>query len=121
MIAFLAIVAGLTAVALCASAMTKATAVRPFDKTPVGPWGLLTRTSDQRRSLSAEERRWQTLLLKAEDDQGTWRAVGDRLTQLENTLGGEPPAGSSINFDRSELRATIARLEALTEGRSETP
>lgn len=120
MIAFLAIVCGIAAVALFLSAVSSTNDLRSLDETPIGPWGLLTRTSEQRRTLSAEERRWQTLLLKSEDDVGTWADVRSRLSQLERTLGGDPPPPTSTNFDRQELHATIARLEALTEGRSET-
>lgn len=121
MTAFLAIVCGATAVALFFSAVSRTNGLRSLDETPIGPWGLLTRTSEQRRTLSAEERRWQTLLLKSEDDIGTWADVRRRLTQLERTLGGEPPPSKTANFDRQELHATISRLEALIEGRSETP
>lgn len=120
MIAFLAIVTAITAVALSVSAYSTVSQERPHETTRVGPWGLLARSSEPRRSLSAEERRWQTLLLKAEDDQGTWREVCDRLAQLERTLGAEPVADQAANFDRSQLRASIARLEALTEGESKS-
>jgi len=118
MIVFLGVASTLMALALFASALTRIAGVRPIDRMSAGHWGLFTRTSEPRRSLSAEERRWQTLLLKAADDEGTWRDVSSRLDQLEKDLGGAPSGGTSPNFDRSELHATIARLEGLIEGES---
>jgi len=120
MTTFLAIACAITALALFFSALTRVQTTRPTDPASPGPWGVLDRTSEPRRSLSAEERRWQTRLLKAADDEGTWREVSSHLAELERNLGGDPPLDFSPNFDRSQLHATIARLEALAEGESKT-
>jgi len=102
---------------LLSSAAHTGSQATPIDPHRRGPWGIFSWDRSVDRRLGPHERRWQTSILAARDNDGRWQDLVAELNRLDGSTQTQAaaPDGVPTTYDARWLEHRLRSLEQTLE------